>query len=222
MKEIMEALSNFQDQCPQIVKDKLNPFYKNKYADLDNIWKNIQIPLRKNGFVLCQPCQTIDSESFIIKTILYHIPSGQMLESSISTKTSDPQKIGAIITYFRRYEISALLGIVTEDDTDGNNTVSQHDKQITNSETSSKTNINDNFKIGKISKINISKTKNEKDITYVTVENITYSRWGVPSVPLQIGDVVEIVGITTKTIGDKTFYNANSINLVDDLDMGGN
>jgi hypothetical protein len=33
---------------------------------------------------------------------------------------ADPQKYGALITYYKRYQIQALLGINTEEDDDGN------------------------------------------------------------------------------------------------------
>jgi hypothetical protein len=33
---------------------------------------------------------------------------------------NDPQGLGIAMTYIRRYSISAMLGIVTEEDTDGN------------------------------------------------------------------------------------------------------
>ena len=53
---------------------------------------------------------------------LVHAESGQFLASlaGIPLSKHDPQAMGSAITYGRRYSLSAMLGIVTEDDDDGN------------------------------------------------------------------------------------------------------
>ena len=55
-------------------------------------------------------------------TKLVHAESGQWQSSHavVPLPKNDPQGLGIAMTYIRRYSISAMLGIVTEDDTDGN------------------------------------------------------------------------------------------------------
>jgi hypothetical protein len=59
-----------------------------------------------------------------LKTIVFHAESGQSIESEtqipkVSLKgMNDYQAFGSGITYFRRYCLSAILGLVTDKDTD--------------------------------------------------------------------------------------------------------
>ena len=59
-----------------------------------------------------------------IKTILFHVESGEQLESFTTIPNvklgamNEFQSIGSGITYFRRYSISSILGLVTDKDTD--------------------------------------------------------------------------------------------------------
>jgi hypothetical protein len=62
----------------------------------------------------------------VLTTRVFHT-SGQWLEDSIemtdtelSGKTNDTQKVGASITYFRRYALSSIFGVAADEDVDGN------------------------------------------------------------------------------------------------------
>ena len=54
-------------------------------------------------------------------TKLTHAESGQWQSSLavVPLPKADPQGVGISMTYMRRYALSAMLGIVTEEDTDG-------------------------------------------------------------------------------------------------------
>lgn len=54
-------------------------------------------------------------------TKLTHAESGQWQSSLMvmPLPKADPQGYGSAMTYFRRYALSALIGIVTEEDDDG-------------------------------------------------------------------------------------------------------
>jgi hypothetical protein len=55
-----------------------------------------------------------------IETTLWHV-SGQKHSQTVELPTSarSPQDIGSAITYFKRYALSAALGLSTEEDDDG-------------------------------------------------------------------------------------------------------
>jgi hypothetical protein len=90
------------------------------YADLADINESIRAPLAKNGLaVTCLPL--FDPTGFRLVGKVIH-SSGQSLESSYPLPYGEgftSQDIGSAITYGRRYVISAMLNIVTEDDDDG-------------------------------------------------------------------------------------------------------
>ena len=50
-----------------------------------------------------------------------------MVELAINNRT--PQEVGSQITYFKRYALSALLGLSTEDDDDGAAASTRHSEQ---------------------------------------------------------------------------------------------
>ena len=62
-----------------------------------------------------------DCGEVIIETTLMH-DSGEWVSSQLALRPvkNDPQAFGSAITYGRRYSLAAILGIVTDDDDDGN------------------------------------------------------------------------------------------------------
>ncbi len=117
IENLAKALSKFQEEVGNVKKDSTNPFFKSKYASLENVINTIREPLGKNGLSFSQiPC----GENQLL-TILMHI-SGEYISATMkmTPKDNTPQGQGSAITYARRYAISALLGIATEDDDDGN------------------------------------------------------------------------------------------------------
>ncbi len=83
-----------------------------KYADLPSIHKYVKPLINENNFVLSYQ---IDD---YVNCILMHV-SGESFRSSIKyTPPSDAKQAGALITYYKRYTISALLALDTEEDVD--------------------------------------------------------------------------------------------------------
>lgn len=118
MKNIYKALADFQQEVPIIYKD--TQAYSYKYADLPAILSVINPLLKKNGLGFTQLIKGSE-----IETILFHVESGETLISSISIPENvelkgqnNFQVLGSAITYLRRYSISAMLGLVTDKDTD--------------------------------------------------------------------------------------------------------
>jgi hypothetical protein len=114
---IFKALADFQQECPVIHKGTTG--YGYTYADLPQILEVINPLLKKHSLGFTQML-----EGSGLRTILFHTKSGQYLESycdipATSLKgMNDFQAIGSGITYFRRYALSGILGIVSDKDTD--------------------------------------------------------------------------------------------------------
>lgn len=121
--KLFEALSKAQGEFPEIKKDKRVKVrtkdggqYEYSYADLSSIHKAVSPVLSKHHL-----CVTQTVGAGFIKTILGH-SSGQYLSEvmPMSAPSGRPQDLGSLITYYRRYQLSAILGISSEDDDDGN------------------------------------------------------------------------------------------------------
>lgn len=121
MKELFAALSKAQFQFKHALKSSVNPHFKSRYADLASVWDAVREPLHANG--LCIMHELVDVEGRLhLRTILGHV-SGESRESLMPVHAKDfsnPQSVGSAITYARRYALSAMLGIVADDDDDGN------------------------------------------------------------------------------------------------------
>lgn len=118
--EIAKALVKAQAAITHAVKDSVNPFHKNKYADMAAVIEAVKKPLNDNGISFLQAVNMTET-SPMVETILLH-ESGQYLMTKTPIycqKPNDPQALGTGITYSKRYALQALLGLPSEDD-DGN------------------------------------------------------------------------------------------------------
>ena len=118
--ELAKALSEFQGKMTAVKKDAINPFYKSKYATLDTIWETIRKPLSDSGLSVAQT-MGLSGDKSILETTLYHT-SGEWISGTqlVNPVKDDPQSLGSAISYARRYSLSAILGIVADEDDDAN------------------------------------------------------------------------------------------------------
>lgn len=117
MKNIASALVKAQLEMIAPKKGSVNPFFKNKYADLNDVLAAVVPALNNNGIVLLQPLVNIEGKNFV-KTVLMH-ESGETFESLAEIfckNTNDAQAYGSGVTYARRYSLSSICGIGSEDD----------------------------------------------------------------------------------------------------------
>lgn len=120
LDKILPAILAVQSTAPTVSKGTDNPFFKSKYADLADIWSAIKESMAANDLIVTHLMEPRDGKEYLT-TRIYHT-SGQYLESicPIEPVKKDPQGYGSAVTYMRRYSLSALLGIVTDMDDDGN------------------------------------------------------------------------------------------------------
>jgi hypothetical protein len=123
--KLAEALSRAQAEMPAAKFNSVNPFLKNKYADLGSIIDTAKPVLGKFGLAVTQ-LPINDGEGRVgVETVLTHA-SGEWLSTQFSLPLADEkgksnaQVAGSIITYLRRYSLAAILGMYSDEDTDGN------------------------------------------------------------------------------------------------------
>lgn len=128
MKNLALKLLEFQKEIGAIPKGEFNPFFKSKYADINTFIEVVKPILSKHGLVLVQPLSELNGKA-ALKTIVMDTASDEALtETVVLPENPDPQKMGAVITYFRRYAIQSMLCLQAEDD-DGNSVSSNHAPQ---------------------------------------------------------------------------------------------
>ena len=115
MKNLYLKLAEVKREVGKVSKNSKNPHFKNTYADLNALIDAVEPILLEKGLLMLQPIQNGN-----VSTIIIDCESSESIESSIALPVlQDPQKLGSAITYFRRYTLQSLLGLMAEDD-DGN------------------------------------------------------------------------------------------------------
>lgn len=111
MKNILAKINKIQQSIEKIEKNAENPYYNAKYADLNNIKDHLQAYLDANKLMIYHQVK-LDN----LITTIRDMESGEEIRSQISLTQTDPQKKGAEITYYRRYNLIAIFDLKIEDD----------------------------------------------------------------------------------------------------------
>lgn len=117
---LAKALCAVQSALRPAIKDAANPFFKSKYADLNSVWDSCRGLLSENGLSVTQ-LNDVSETGVIVETVLMH-ESGEWISGKMYLPLAkhDPQGVGSAVTYGRRYGLSAIIGIVSDEDDDGN------------------------------------------------------------------------------------------------------
>lgn len=122
ISELSKALAKFQAEVKQPLKDKNNPFFKSKYVPLENVVEAITQEAPNHGLSFVQWALNDEQGRVGVATMLMH-ESGEWIEfDSVHMKADKEtaQGAGALITYLKRYSLSAVFGITSDQDDDGN------------------------------------------------------------------------------------------------------
>lgn len=124
--DLAAALVAFQAEVTNPKKTGKNPHHNSTYAPLDEVINTVKPILAKHGLMVVQSTGT-EGELITVTTRLIH-KSGQWMESDVlkvpgsmkGRNEFSAQALGSAISYGRRYQLSAMLGIASEEDDDAN------------------------------------------------------------------------------------------------------
>lgn len=121
IENLAVALIAAQTSLPKVPKDKTNPFFGSSYAGLDTVLPAALGVLTSHGLGLVQSVGEDSQGNTTLTTVLMH-KSGEWYADTqpLLLVKADPQGQGSAITYARRYAVMSLLGLVAEEDDDGN------------------------------------------------------------------------------------------------------
>lgn len=110
-----EALAKAQGEIKTALKESYNPFFKNKYADLESVMDVIREPAARAGISYTQwPFHTPEDEKRV--HLITRLALGEewiQCIASIPLLKMDPPTYGAAVTYLRRFTLSAAFGVAS-------------------------------------------------------------------------------------------------------------
>lgn len=118
IKSIAAALFTFQGAVDGVEKNKVNPGFKSRYANLEAVRDTAVPELQKVGLLYTQSPGAIVDGVMAVTTMLIHAESGEWMkfDGDIALGKRDPQGVGSAITYMQRYSLMAALGLPPVDD----------------------------------------------------------------------------------------------------------
>ncbi len=144
----IKALSKVQKDLKHAKEKDKGGF--GKYADLATVYEVIRKPLVENGFSYVHSLTTQEDGTHFVDTLLMHETGGTFKTSlPLIINKRDMQGLGSAITYAKRYGISMIVGLASEEDDDGKGAGT------------SKGNVNTSTKANPISNILVYNSKGE-------------------------------------------------------------
>lgn len=119
INELAAALAKAQGEIQNPAKNRVNPHFKSKYADIADGLDVIRPTLSKFGIAFVQATELQD-DVVILRTRMIHT-SGQWIESTYPVgRFVKHQELGASLTYAKRQALFCIVGVAGDDDDDGN------------------------------------------------------------------------------------------------------
>jgi hypothetical protein len=132
IKTLEQKILSVQMEAPSMIREKEG--YGYKYFDINQIIESLKPLFAKHGLLVIQPLTHIDGKPAIDTRVISSdkelsfitpLPTNSTKKTYTSkaghacedTET-DPQKMGAVITYYRRYALQSLF-LLQAEDTDG-------------------------------------------------------------------------------------------------------
>lgn len=115
-------LLEVQREGVELVKDARNPHFRNSYITLDKLLEAVIPILNSKDIVLLQMPATTETGQPALTTMFVDTETGDTFDGTMPLilQKQDPQGVGSAITYARRYMLMSALGLVADEDDDGN------------------------------------------------------------------------------------------------------
>lgn len=129
ISKVLPAVIKTQKELPPMGKDRKNPHAKSEYLTLDKI-NSILYPIANENeiFISQLPVERMTedgSQGIGVDTILWHSSGEYLLYPAVyyefekGGRMNMTQSVGSIITYAKRYALTSIFGISTNEDDDG-------------------------------------------------------------------------------------------------------
>lgn len=112
MNELLKKINAIQNEL-SVKKDWENPYYRSKYMTLDNIMDNLQPLLDREWLMI----YNYNLKEWGVRTIVTDFEN-TVSSDFIIGDIRDPQQLGKVLTYWRRYNLVSIFNILADEDDD--------------------------------------------------------------------------------------------------------
>ena len=112
--KLATALAKARGELDHPTRNKVNPHFKNSYADLTAVLDAVTPTFSENGLAIIQ---MIEGDTLV--TTLTHSSGEFITQAANIPPNNNAQQLGSALTYLRRYTVQALAAIAADDDDDG-------------------------------------------------------------------------------------------------------
>ena len=129
INDLATALVEAQGELEDAAKDATNPHFRNEYATLSSVLKEIRPVFKKHGLAMTQVPWANKDSGLVLTTMIMH-KSGQWISGDLELLMGkqDMQGMGSSLSYGRRYAASAMA-LISQQDDDGNEASAQAPKK---------------------------------------------------------------------------------------------
>lgn len=122
ISKVGPALLTLQAEMGKALKDAKNDHFGSKYADLASVYDASRAAIIAAGLRPQETTMRI-GQTEVLHVEIVHPESGQFVAGYAELKygnRDNPQAYGSALTYARRYALTTILGVVSDEDDDGN------------------------------------------------------------------------------------------------------
>lgn len=125
---LLRALAALRAELTPVKADSKNPAFHSKYASLAAVHEVLNPLLTKYELIPTYSVYSMfhndsdpEKQEVVVELVISHIPTGASINGRLGLipVKQDPQGIGSAITYARRYLLTTMFDLTTDDD-DGN------------------------------------------------------------------------------------------------------
>lgn len=119
VEELLFAIGRCQQDFPSLLMDarvSITKTHKAKYASLEQIFKLVKPQFKEYGVMFMQLLHSVEKDSAVTLLVSGH---GAVVSTTFCfTRDRNPQDAGKQISYYKRYQFLAAMGMVGDPDAD--------------------------------------------------------------------------------------------------------
>ena len=113
---ILEKIYCIECKIGSLAKKADNPFFHSKYLQLDKLQEALQPLLKEFGLGISSSLKYIGDGVYDLETYVSDKENYMVFHYAMTPSKSDPQGIGSLTSYCRRYSLCCIFNIKQEDD----------------------------------------------------------------------------------------------------------